>query len=479
MSAQAAPANSGGFPASPAPSAHRNAELGLLVFATVVMLVALFIVEQSQERAVTLDLLGYAAAFMALYTIAHLAVRWLTPYADPLLLPTVALLNGLGLVIIHRIDLAKMEKAQALGEAIGPAEAPRQIMWTAVAVIGFISLLFVLRDHRTLARFSYTLGLGGLVLLALPALLPASLSEINGAKIWIRLPGFSIQPGEFAKISLLIFIAALLVAKRDLFTSAGTRVWGLDVPRLRDVGPIIAAAAIALLVLVIQKDLGTSLLVFSSVLVLIYIATGRVAWLIIGASLFAVGCVAAYFLFSHVRLRVEVWADPFEDFFNKGYQIGQSLFSLATGGMGGTGLGSGRPSEIPFASTDFIIAAIGEELGLIGLTAIILLYAVLVIRGFRTAITVRDSFGKLLAAGLSFTIAMQVFVVIGGVTKLIPLTGLTTPFMSYGGSSLVSNYVLVAILLVISHEARRPHVPIRRTVPASLTDAPTAMVKRQ
>lgn len=460
------------------PSNRRNVELVLLGFASVIMVCALTIVEATRERPVTLDIVQYGLAYMALYSVAHIAVRRLVPYADPLILPIVAVLNGIGLVMIHRIDLAKLEAAQAVGNAAPSAEASRQVLWTAVGVVGFIAILYLVRDHRTLARFGYTLGLAGLVLLAIPIVLPAAYSEVNGAKIWILLPGFSIQPAEFSKILLLIFIAALLVAKREIFTTAGRRIGRLDLPRLRDAGPIIAAAGIALGVLVFQKDLGTSLLIFSTVLVLIYIATERVEWLLIGGSLFAVGCVAAYQLFSHVRVRVEAWTDPFADFDGSGYQIGQSLFSLATGSMAGTGLGNGRPNEIPFSSTDFIAAAIGEELGLIGLTAVILLFAVLVVRGFRTAVAVRDSFGKLLVAGISFLFGMQLFVVVGGVTKLIPLTGLTTPFMSYGGSSLLANYVLVALLLVVSHEARRPHTAARKSAPAPLTDAPTAMVRR-
>lgn len=478
MSVQPPPAGTGSVPTALPPSNQRNAELALLGFASFIMVTALFIVEASQERTITVDLVKYGAAFLALYGIAHVAVRKMVPYADPLILPIVAVLNGLGLVLIHRIDLANAESAIADGVVAADPEATRQVLWTAVGVMAFITILFLVRDHRLLARFGYTLGLAGLVLLAIPVLLPAAYSEVNGAKIWILLPGFSIQPGEISKILILIFISALLVAKRDIFTTAGRRVGRLDLPRLRDAGPILAAAGIALGVLVFQKDLGTSLLLFSTVLVLIYIATERVEWLLIGGGLFAIGCVFAYQFFSHVRVRVEVWADPFDDYYGKGYQIAQSLFSLATGSLAGTGLGNGRPSEIPFASTDFIMAAVGEELGLIGLTAIILLYAVLVIRGFRAAIAVRDSFGKLLAAGLSFALGVQLFVVVGGVTKLIPLTGLTTPFMSYGGSSLISNYVLVALLLIISHESRRPHQPVRKPTPAPLTDAPTTMVKR-
>lgn len=473
------PAGIGVMPAPVLPT-RRGAELVLLGFAAVVTTTALAVVEANQEQAVTTDLLKLGAAYLALFALAHLAVRRLAPYADPIILPCVALLNGLGLVLVHRLDLAEKDSARQLGEAAPSADANHQVVWTAVGVALFLLVLLVVRDHRSLARYGYTLGLVGLVALALPGVLPARFSEVNGAKIWLRVPGFSIQPGEFAKILLIVFVASFLVSKRDLFTIAGRHVLGMDLPRLRDLGPLLAAWGLSLGVLVVEGDLGTSLLIFGTVLVMLYIATARVGWLVVGGGFFAVGCLVAFKLISKVQDRVATWLDPFASYGTTGYQISQSLFGLGTGGLGGTGLGAGRPDTVPFAKTDFIMATVGEELGLIGVAAVLMLYALLVLRGFRSALAVRDTFGKLLASGLAFTVALQVFVVVGGVTKLIPLTGLTTPFLSYGGSSLVANYALVATLLRISDAARRP-TPARpaRALPVTpIADAPTQMVQR-
>ncbi|QCB49489.1 FtsW/RodA/SpoVE family cell cycle protein [Rhodococcus sp. PAMC28707] len=468
-----------GFAPAPVQSNRRNVELLLLGIAVVITTMSLVLVEASQEQTITLDLVKYSLAYLALVTVAHLAVRRFAPHADPLLLPIVALLNGLGLVLIHRLDLADQQSAAYLGQEIPSPDANQQVLWTTLAIAGFIAVLVLLRDYRTLARYSYTVGLAGLVLLAIPALLPSAFSEVNGSKIWIRLPGFSLQPGEFAKILLLIFFASLLVAKRELFTTAGKHVLGMDFPRARDLGPILLVWIVSVAVLVFEKDLGTSLLIFGTVLVMIYIATERVGWLIIGFALLLVGFLFAYQVFGHVKIRTDTWLHPFDDYNDTGYQIVQSMFSFATGGLAGTGLGSGRPSQVPFAKTDFIIATVGEELGLIGLTAVLVLYLVFIIRGLRTALAVRDSFGKLLAAGLAFTIAIQLFVVVGGVTKLIPLTGLTTPYMSYGGSSLLANYLLLALLIKISDAAREPAVPNKKPVVATpIAEAPTEMVKR-
>lgn len=440
---------------------RRNTELALLIFATLITVVALMIVEANQEQGMSWDLASSTLAFLTLFICAHLAIRRFAPYADPVLLPIVALLNGLGLVMIHRLDLVPGALETS---AKGPSDS-QQMLWTLVGVVGFSLVVVFLKDHRILARYGYVCGLAGLILLVIPALLPARFSETNGAKIWIRFPGFSIQPAEFSKILLLIFFASVLVAKRSLFTSAGKHVLGMDVPRPRDLAPLLVAWIASVGVMVFEKDLGTSLLLYASFLVMVYIATERFSWVAIGLTLFAAGSVVAYHLFGHVRVRVQTWLDPFADPEGAGYQMVQSQFSFATGGIFGTGLGNGQPGTVPAASTDFIIAAVGEELGLVGLAGVLMLYTILIVRGLRTAIAVRDSFGKLLAAGLASTLAIQLFIVVGGVTGLIPLTGLTTPWMSYGGSSLVANYLLLAILVKISHAARRPimtspHTPI-------------------
>jgi cell division protein FtsW (lipid II flippase) len=451
---------------------RRNAELLLLCVAALITVAALLIVEANQQRGLRWNLTGYGLVFLFVFGGAHLAIRRFAPYTDPLLLPIVALLNGLGLVMIHRLDLVNNE----LSGHRHPS-ATQQMLWTVVGVAAFALVVTFLKDHRQLARYGYIWGVAGLVFLVIPALLPASLSEQNGAKIWIRLPGFSIQPAEFSKILLLIFFSAVLITKRSLFTSVGKHFMGMTLPRPRDLAPLLAAWVISIGVMVFEKDLGTSLLLYASFLVVVYLATQRFSWVLIGFALFVAGSVAAYFIFGHVRVRVRMWWDPFTDPDGAGYQLVQSMFSFATGGIFGTGLGNGQPDTVPAASTDFIIAAFGEELGLVGFASILLLYTIVIVRGLRTAIATRESFGKLLAAGLASTLAIQLFIVVGGVTRLIPLTGLTTPWLSYGGSSLLANYVLLAILARISHSARRPlRTRARNTTPIAKAD--TEVIER-
>lgn len=457
----------------------RGVELGLLVFAAGLVTLALVLVEAEQKQQLSRSLLYLGLAYLGLFAVAHAAVRWLAPHADPLILPCVALLNGLGLVMIHRLDLANAAAAMDAGEPVPAADASRQVAWTAVALVLFVAVLWRVRDHRSLASYGYTLGLVGLGLLVLPGVLPASISQINGAKLWLRLGPLSIQPGEFAKIGIIVFVAVFLVTNRELFTTAGRQLLGMTFPRPRDLAPLLAAWGLSIGVLALEKELGASLLIFGVVLAMLYTATERLSWVLIGLVFFAAGSVLAYHLFAHVRVRVHVWSDPFASYYGSGYQVAQSLFGLGTGGLAGTGLGGGRPELVPVANADFIMAGIGEELGLIGLTAVLVTYLLLATRGLRAALSVRDTFGKLLAAGLSITIALQVFIVTGGVTNLIPETGLTTPFLSYGGSSLLANYMLIALLIRISHAARQP-LPSAppRPHPVPLASASTELVTR-
>ncbi|HEV2888918.1 MAG TPA: FtsW/RodA/SpoVE family cell cycle protein, partial [Frankiaceae bacterium] len=356
--------------------------------------------------------------------------------------------------------------------------ASQQLLWTLVGITLFVAVVAVLRDHRALDRYRYTFMAAGLVLLMLPTVLPARFSEVNGAKIWIRVAGFSIQPSELAKILLIVFFASYFVAKRELLSLATRRVAGLNLPRARDLGPVLLAWLASVAVLVREKDLGSSLLFFGIFVVMLYVATERTSWLLIGLGLFSAGAYTAYGLFGHVRTRVDIWLDPFADAGNRGYQLTQALFGLATGGLTGTGLGNGRPETVPYAGTDFIFSTIGEELGLIGVVAVLTVFGLLVSRGIRAALGVRDDFGKLLAAGLSFAVALQVFVVVGGVTRLIPLTGITLPFLSYGGSSLVANWVIVALLLRVSDAGRTPSAAPVTPTANELTGEMTQVVIR-
>jgi cell division protein FtsW (lipid II flippase) len=452
----------------------RNVELFLMVFSLLIAMAAYASVGLAHDGVLPAGMIGYGSGLGVLFGAAHLTLRRFAPDADPVLLPAVTLINGLGLAIIHRLDLAEADRAERLGIDARAAAAPPQLTWTAVGVILFIVVLLLVRDHRILQRFTYTAMVAGLGLLLLP-LLPVIGTTINGARIWIRLAGFSFQPGELAKLMLLVFFAGYLVVKRDVLALASRRVMGIDLPRARDLGPIIVAWAASLAVLVFERDLGTSLLFFGVFVALLYVATERLSWLIIGMALFASGSFLAYSLFSHVHERVDIWLHAFapRNVGDDSYQLVQGLFGMGTGGILGKGLGQGRPDIVPYANTDFIVAAVGEELGLTGLMALLVLYAIVVQRGLRTSIAVRDAFGKLLAAGLAFSVALQVFVVVGGVTRLIPLTGLTMPFLSYGGSSLVANWALVALLLRISDAARRPAPP---PAPA-MQDAKTQVVK--
>jgi cell division protein FtsW (lipid II flippase) len=432
------------------PRRRRGAELALLFISLLVGLGAYVCVELGfSGTAPDTDTYIVLGGIVALAVVAHVAVRRLAPYADPVLLPLVVTLNGLGLAMIHRIDLDLAESESDFGPFAGA-----QLTWTVLGVVGFVAVLLVVRDHRRLQALTYTFGFAGLLLLLLP-IVPGLGVPINGARIWIRVGPFSFQPGEIAKICLVVFFAGYLVVKRDALALAGRRFIGIDLPRGRDLGPILVAWLVSLAVLVFQRDLGSSLLFFGLFLVLLYVATERPGWLVVGGLLFAAGAYVSFLSFPHVQKRVEGWLDPFSDTDTYG-QIVQGVYGMAYGGLLGRGLGQGDPTMTPYSWSDFIVTSLGEELGLAGMMALLMIYALVVERGLRTALVCRDPFGKLVATGLAVSIALQVFVVVGGVTRLIPLTGLTTPFMSQGGSSLVANWMIIALLLRISDQTRRP-----------------------
>ena len=450
--------------AGPRAPTRRNTELALILIAMVIVLAYSAAVEYALMNRVTAKFWLIPVLLTLLFVGAHIVVRIMVPYADPAILPCVALLNGLGVAFLRRLDLGAIDPGQRAAYAVFAGLGFRQLLWTLVSIVVATVALVVVRDHRVLSRYAYTLGLIGLVLMMIPAVLPARFSSINGAKLWIRFGDFfQIQPGEFAKLLLLSYFAYYLVRKREVLSLASRRFAGIDFPRGRDLGPVLVVWALSLLVLIFEKDLGTALLYFGMFVVTLYIATERVSWLIIGLLLFLGGAFVANELgatvggpFANFHERVTIWLDPFGDPNGAGYQLVQSLLGLGTGGLFGSGPGVGQPQKVPFVNNDFIFAGIGEEIGLFGLTALLVVYLIIVVRGLRAAIGVRDSFGKLMAGGLAFTLGLQVFVIVGGVTKLIPLTGQTTPFLSAGGSSLMANWLLIALLLRISDAGRRP-----------------------
>ncbi|MFG2813819.1 FtsW/RodA/SpoVE family cell cycle protein [Streptomyces sp. NPDC048410] len=441
--AQAAPSASRTAAPSPLLPRRRGVELALIVLAVLLSVYGYCAVGLARTGSVPPGAAGYGAGLGGLALLAHLAVRLRAPYADPLPLPIAVLLNGLGLVLIYRLDLQT------------PADraAPAQLVWSTLGVGLFIVVVLVLRDHRVLQRYAYVCVAAALVLLLLPILFPA----VNGARIWIRIAGFSIQPGEFAKVLLAVFFAAYLAANRSALAYTGRRIWRFQFPTGRVLGPIVTIWLLSVGVLVLERDLGTSLLFFGLFVVLLYVATGRTGWIAVGLVLAVLGAVAVGHLEPHVHGRIEDWLHPFGtiDAGQGPNQLAQSLFAFAAGGMTGTGLGLGHSTLIGFATkSDFVLATAGEELGLAGLAAIFLLYALLVERGFRAALALREPFGRLLVVGLASILALQVFVIAGGVTGLIPLTGMAMPFLAQGGSSVVTNWAIVALLIRVSDSAR-------------------------
>ncbi|MEU4110234.1 FtsW/RodA/SpoVE family cell cycle protein [Streptomyces sp. NPDC048208] len=459
-----------------APS-RRNTELALLIFAVVIPVFAYANVGLALNDQVPAGLLGYGFGLGLLAGVAHLAVRKFAPYADPLLLPLATLLNGLGLVCIWRLDQSKL--LQSIGQAGG--KATNQLVYTALGIILFAVVLIFLKEHRTLQRYTYISMAASLVLLLLPLVPGLGASVTYGAKIWIQIGSFTIQPGEFAKIVLAVFFAGYLMVKRDALALASRRFMGLYLPRGRDLGPILVVWFISILILVFETDLGTSLLFFGMFVIMLYVATERTSWIVFGLVMSAAGAVGVASFETHVQQRVQAWLDPMKEFqlsrqgqAGHSDQLQQALWAFGSGGTLGTGWGQGHSELIRFAAnSDFILATFGEELGLAGIMAILLIYGLIVERGVRTALAARDPFGKMLAVGLSGAFALQVFVVAGGVMGLIPLTGMTMPFLAYGGSSVIANWALIGILIRISDTARRP-----APSPAASPDAEMTQIVR-
>ncbi|ADD46089.1 FtsW/RodA/SpoVE family cell cycle protein [Stackebrandtia nassauensis] len=447
---------------------RRNTELALLLVAVLVLFVFEIAVEMKLTGGIQTTAYTLVGTIAAMFVVAHLLVRVFAPYADPVILPAGGLLTGIGIIFIRRLDLSSFkfvdgikkftyeDDAERAAVGIFSGDGGKQLMFLVISVVIFAGVLWLIRDHRNLARYPFILGLMGLVALASP-ITPVIGTEINNSRLWLNLGFTVIQPAEFAKLLLLIFFAYYLVRKREVLSLASKKFLGLPFPRLKDMVPILVVWLAALLVMVGLKDLGTSLLLFGLFVALLYIATERTSWVLIGLLMFAGAVALAYPMLSTFQARVDIWLDPFKDANGTGRQLVQSLIGLGSGGMFGSGPGAGQPQETnPAADSDFIFAGLGEELGLFGLVSILMLYLVLVTRGMRAGLGVRDSFGKLFVGGLSFALGYQVFVVLGGVTKLIPLTGQTAPYLASGGSSLIANWILLALLVRVSDAARRP-----------------------
>ena len=433
------------------PKRLRNLELLLIVFALGLSAVAMALVQFGAQGSLDLRVLSYTGGLALLVLLVHLAVRWLAPDADPFVVPIATMLNGIGITMIHRLDIAEgISGWQAIGV--------RQIAWTAVALVALLLVLLVVRNHRVLQRYRYLAMALGVGLLLLP-LLPGIGRTVNGATLWVEIGQVSFQPGEVAKIALAIFFAGYLLTAKDSLRVAGKQFLGMRWPRLRDLGPIVLVWVLAMAVLVFQRDLGTSLLYFGLFVVMMFIATERLIWVIVGGGLFIAGAFVVGSQIGYVQGRVAGWLNSFDQSVYEAqggsYQLVQGLFGFAEGGFIGQGLGQGQPDLVPLAHSDYIVAALGEELGLIGIFGILALYLLLVSRGFRVGYLGTEDFGRLLASGLAFAIALQVFVVIGGLTRIIPVTGLTTPFLAAGGSSLVANWMIVALILRLSDDATK------------------------
>ncbi len=415
----------------------RNIEFGLLILAAVIASAGYYLASLGATAEIPVDVLPFFLVVLVLFFVTHLFIRFALPFADGLIFPLVALLNGLGFMMISRLD---------------PDLAIFQAAWTFLGLIAFVGFVTIISDLKALEPYRYTLAAVGVAALLLP-LVPGLGAEINGARIWVRIGPASIQPGEIAKVILATFFASYLAEKKDLLSLKAHQFGPIGLPAFKYFGPLLFAWGLTLVVMVQQRDLGTSLLFFTLFLVMVYVATGRSIYVFSGLSLFLGGGFLAWLSFGHVRVRVATWLDPFADVSNTGHQISQAQFALADGGLTGTGLGLGTPNKIPVVESDMIFAAFGEELGLLGATSILVIFLLFVSSGVRIALSAGSEFERLLSTGLVLLLGFQAFVIIGGTLRVLPLTGVTLPFVSYGGSSLISNYVILAILMRISHNS--------------------------
>ena len=436
------------------PQTQRNREFWLLLFAVVVAGAALTLVQLGALGRIDPMILLIGGGLAVLVFALHIVLRFVASDADPFVLPIATLLTGVGIAEIYRIDIANHDTGWN-------ASSNKQLMWMAISVVGAIAIVIFLRNYRVLYKYTYVSGLTGLVLLVLP-FIPGLKADAN-ADVWISIGGLGFQPGELSKIFLAIFFAGYLVRTRESLSSVGKRFAGITWPRMRELGPVLVVWLISLGIIVAQHDLGTGVLIFGMFIVMLYVATGKTSWVLIGVAGVVVGVAVVSQFLTYVQNRFNTWINAFDPDLmqDQSYQLTQGIFGLAHGGLIGTGLGQGRPQITPVAESDFIITSLGEELGLIGLFALLCLYMVFVSRGLRIGVAGQDDFGKLLAVGVSFTIGLQVFIMVGGVTRVIPLTGLTTPFLAAGGSSLIANWLIVGLLLRISDGVRRqPRVVI-------------------
>jgi cell division protein FtsW (lipid II flippase) len=457
----------GSQPPDEAATSRRSTELWMMLFACGIVAFAFANTAASLKDQHLSTIVEYMIAFLVIVFGAHLAVRHWAPYADPLLLPIATVLNGLGIVMIYRLNQAGRDgNPSANGQPIvtlSHSATTTQIIYSVIGVVVLVVFLAFIKDVKGLQPYTYIFGLAGMFLIAIPALLPSSISGVAGtsAKIQVSIGGFSIQPEEFGKLLLAASFASYLVVNGRKLSLLTEKWWIFSLPRRRDLAPILVVWAVSMLILIFESDIGTSAVFMGLFVAMLYIATGRRSWAILGFLLFVAGAFLTAKLVPHVGVRFNVWLHPFSNAnllqgAQSSYQTAQGLYGLGNGGLLGKGLGNGQPFWTPLVQSDEIFTAFGEELGLAGVMAMLLLYGLFVQRGLRTAMLVKDDYSKLLASGLSFMFALQVFVIVGGVTNLIPFAGITTPFLSQGGSSLISSWLLVAVLARLSDTARRP-----------------------